>query len=183
MTTRHDTNNDSTLTKAMPYTSTLQTLILIGERHHKIPRLRVANIAHVQSDKLDSQPLAEKSCRDQYSLAPRRDLHQREGCLQLQGKQLRQGIRRGANLHPQFQRRLQLLPQIRHTPPSLQVVKQRFDTPTLGIAFHQSLSRQFRFSRQYQSRTRLDVIVLAHLAPHRPHRYPLQELRHGDDRA
>src|SRR3989338_11518693 len=97
--TTNTKHNDPTPTNAMPHTSTLQTLILTRERHHEIPRLRVAGIAHAKSDKLDTHPLPEKSRRDHRPLAPPRDLHQREGFPQLQGKQLRQGIRRGANLH------------------------------------------------------------------------------------
>ncbi|KXW56994.1 hypothetical protein FEMY_24880 [Ferrovum myxofaciens] len=140
-------------------------------------------MAYGKSDKLDAHPLTEKSRRDHCSLAPGRDFHQREGFPQFQGEQLGQCIGRGTNLHPQFQSPLRLLPQVRHPPPSLQVVEQRLDTPAFGVDFHHGLSRQFRLGGQNQARTRPGVVVLTHLAPHRPHGHPLQESRHGDGRA
>ena len=61
------------------------------------------------------------------------DVYKRQGSPQFQGQQLGQGIRCAPNLHPQFQCFLRLLPQVRHTPPALQIVKQGLDTPALGI--------------------------------------------------
>ncbi len=99
----HKKTGGPTMTDGRLRASTLQSLILTGKRHHEIPRLRVVGMAHGKSDKSDSQPLTEKSRRDHGSLAPGRDFHQRKGFPQFQGKQLRQGIGRRANLHPQFQ--------------------------------------------------------------------------------
>lgn len=150
------------LINAMPHTPTLQTLIRTGKRHHEISRLRATGTAHSKSDKSDAYPLAEKPCRDQRAVAPWRDLRQRKGSPQLQGELLLQGIRVVANLPPEFHNLLRLTPQVRHTPPSLQVVKQRLDAPTLRVDFHHGLSREFRFSRQNPSRPRPCVVVLAH---------------------
>ena len=128
--------------------STLQTLILTRERHHEMTRLRVAGVAHAKSDKLNSQPLAEETRGDHGARAPGRDVDQWKGLPQTQGKQLGQGIRRGTNLHPQLQRFFRLLPQIGHAPPALQIVKQRLDTPALGIDLHYRSCRQLRLGRQ-----------------------------------
>lgn len=167
----------------MPRDSTLQTLILAGERHHEIPRLRVEGASYAKSDKLNPHPLAKQSRRDHGALAPGRDLHQRKGRPQLQGEQLHQGIRRATNLHPQFQGFLRLLPQIGHTPPALQVAEQGLDTPTRGIDLHYLLPRQLRLCRQYQPWARPCAIVQVHLTPDRPYRESLQKPGHRDHRA
>ena len=110
--------------------STLQMLIPTWERHHELTRLRGVGMAHAKSDKVNSPPLTEEPGHDHRALAPRCDIHQWKGLPQAQGKQLRQGVCRGTNLHPQLQRRLRLPPQICHTPPALEIVKQGLNTPS-----------------------------------------------------
>ncbi len=134
--------------------STLQTPILAGERHLEITRLPVVCIAHMTSDKLNLQPLPEKSRPNHRSLAPGGDLHQWERFPQPQSKQMRQRVCCRGNLHPQLQRVLRLLPQVRHAPPTFQIVEQRFDPPTFGINLENRLCRQIRFARQNQAWTR-----------------------------
>ncbi len=89
--------------------------------------LNVEGISHAKSDKLNPQ-----------LLAPRHDLHQRGVSPQLQGEQLGQCIRRGANLHPQFQLPLRLLPQV-CTPPSASGCETKLDTPNRGSEGHERI--------------------------------------------
>ncbi len=157
-------------TAPTPCNSILQTLVLLREMHAEIPRLPRTGTAHANSNKLNTWPLSEELRCDHCTLAPGRNLHQRKGSPQIQGKYLYRCILSATDLHRQFQCLLSLLTLIFHSPLPLRIVQQRFDTSARGIDFHHISHRRICFGRKNQAWVRQCAAVLMHIAPHRRYR-------------
>lgn len=149
-------------------------------RQNEFSRLRPVGATQAKSVKLMAQPRGEQTGGDNGALAPRGDLQQREGLEELEGQKLRERVGRAANLHPQFQRRSGLLPQIVNAPPALEIVKQWLDAPALTVVFDDLTVGKIGFGGQHQPRPGPFAVLILHFTPHRSDLKASQKSRHGN---
>ena len=104
-----------------------------------------------KSGKFPTQPLGDQPSGDGLTDSPRRDFAHREVFGDRQAEQLRERPCARTDLHPEFEYGARLLPQIVESPPTLEIVKQRFYAPAARVNLNDGLCIQIHFGSQDQA--------------------------------
>src|SRR5471032_3370362 len=129
--------------------------------------LAVQGGAERKSGKFAAQCLGNQPGGDGLAAAPRGDRVDRESVRDSQAEQLHHGPCARTDLDPQLEHDARLLPAIVQAPPPLQVVKQRFDTPSARVQLDDRWRVQTAFGGKDQAGLCPCLpLLVEELAPH-----------------
>src|SRR6516225_6766253 len=153
-------------------------------RDVEFPGLAMRAHTACKSGKFPAQPLGNQAGGDGLADSPRSNVVHRERIADRQTEQLREGPGTRTHLHPQLEHGACLLPGIVQAPPTLEIVKQRLDSPSAPVELNDQLRVQVHFGGQDQTCLcpRLPFVVVE-LTPDRAHGSAPEEAGHGEYRA